>query len=167
VFKFFNIDRHVFILLMIALMVCFSAAAIPAEKVETLGQSLSIDLAGQSFVDPDEDEPDPDPFVDPDEDEPDPDPFVDPDEDEPDPDPVVTEVYPLVISRLTTVLFQVDGAGLAALYNAAGQRLLTVRDGGEVVMTLAAGRYEIRILERSDLRGSTQLHLERVPNPQR
>jgi len=162
-FKLFDVDRRTLTLLMIVLVACLTTLQIPAEEVENFGRPLSMDLGGQAFEDPDEDAPDPDPFEDPDEDAPDPDPFEDPDEDAPDPDPLAAEVYPLVLARLTTVLFQMDGPALATLHNAAGHRLFVAGDGSEVMITLAAGVYELRIEGGKEARGAVQLHLERVP----
>ena len=137
-FKLFDVDRRIrtLPLILIALVAFLTTAAVPAEEAETLGQDLSIVFGGDFFQDPDEDAPDP--------------------------DPLVAEVFPLVLTELMTVLFQMDGPGFVALHNAADHRLFVAGDGSEVTITLAAGSYELRV-EGQGARGAVQLHLERVP----
>lgn len=181
-FKFLDVDRPVLTLITTALAIGVTLLVAPAEEAVAADQPLGTVFPIDPFADPDEDEPDPyplnlapqksesDPFLrgllDPDEDEPDPYPLsaLDPDEDEPDPYPIKAESYPLVLSAATALRFQVDGAAMVAVHDAAGHRLFGIGDGTGVVMTLAAGEYELRVEGRADDLGAVQLHLEYVPH---
>ena len=125
-------------------------------------QSLPKALDGGIFVDPDEDEPDPDPFhfVDPDEDEPDPDPFVDPDEDEPDPDPLRLETFPLVVLEPTTVWIRTAEGAQVTVMDSNGMPILILSGGDEVVVVLDRGRYEVEVAAESGAGATWPLWIE-------